>query len=54
MPHGCHSPVGIGRGEGNLANWVGIHQVATIGDGQALDLIMPLNASVAGPSVCFG
>jgi hypothetical protein len=39
--------VRIGRGEGNLANWAGIHQVAAIGTGQALDLMKPLNAGVA-------
>jgi hypothetical protein len=37
----------IGRGEGNLANWAGNHQVVAIGGGQALDLMKPLNASVA-------
>ncbi|MGW4784600.1 hypothetical protein [Streptomyces sp. NPDC004230] len=37
----------IGRGEGNLANCGVNHQVAAIGDGQALDLVNSLNASVA-------
>ena len=32
LPHGCHSPVRIGQGEDNLANWASIHQATAIGD----------------------
>jgi hypothetical protein len=38
----------VGRGEGNVAGGTGIHQAAAgHRDGQALDLMTPLNANVA-------